>query len=254
MCDASFPGRPTLDTAVSRALLRRVGEGKAPETLRLYRPDDVLAFSVRDRTRPGFGRALEEARACGFAPILRLVGGSAAVFHRETLAFAWSVPDPEPRRRIEARFRETAELVAAALRRLGVDARIGEVPGEYCPGAWSVNARGRTKLMGVGQRVTSGAAHVGGVIVVADGARVGDVLHPVYRALGLDFDPATVGSVAKEVGATSPELVADALLDEFRLRYDVALGRIEAGTLALAERLAPQHEAAPPLAPTRETG
>jgi hypothetical protein len=26
----------------------------------------------------------------------------------------------------------------------------GEVPGAYCPGDWSVNARGERKLMGVG--------------------------------------------------------------------------------------------------------
>jgi len=37
--------------------------------------------------------------------------------------------------------------MAAAFRRLGVDARVGEVSGEYCPGAHSVNARGATKLI-----------------------------------------------------------------------------------------------------------
>ena len=35
-------------------------------------------------------------------------------------------------------------LVRDALSRVGVaDPRVGEVPGEYCPGAYSVNARGR---------------------------------------------------------------------------------------------------------------
>ena len=53
-----------------------------------------------------------------------------------------------------------------ALCSLGVDARIGEVAGEYCPGKYSVNARGATKIMGVGQRLARHAAHVGGVIVV----------------------------------------------------------------------------------------
>ena len=57
----SYPGRPAFDTALSRALLHRVGEGVGAETLRLYQPDDVVAFSVLDRTRPGFGCAIEAA-------------------------------------------------------------------------------------------------------------------------------------------------------------------------------------------------
>ena len=53
-----------------------------------------------------------------------------------------------------------------ALQRLGVDARVGEVPREYCPGDYCVNARGQTKLAGIGQRLIKGAWHIGGVIVV----------------------------------------------------------------------------------------
>ncbi len=108
------------------------------------------------------------------------------MFHKGTVAFTWTIPDRNPRENIDARFRETASLIASALSRLGVDARVGEVPGEYCPGAYSVNARGRTKLMGVGQRIVSGAAHVGGVVVVGDSGRVRDVLTPVYDALAHD--------------------------------------------------------------------
>ena len=40
-----------------------------------------------------------------------------------------------------------------ALQRLGLDARLGELAGEYCPGEFSVNLAGRSKVMGVGQRV-----------------------------------------------------------------------------------------------------
>ena len=90
-----------------------------------------------------------------------------------------------------------------ALRTLGVDARVGEVPREYCPGDYSVNARGQTKLAGIGQRLISGAWHIGGVIVVDGGDRVRDILVPVYEALGLDWDPATSGAVADEVPGTT---------------------------------------------------
>lgn len=241
LLDERFPGRPAFDTAVSRALLDGVSAGRLPECLRLYEPDDVLAFSVLDRTRPGFPGAVEAARARGFDAMLRLAGGRAAVFHRTTLAFAWVIPDEAPRRSIGARFDALAGLVTETLAGLGVDARVGEVPGEYCPGEHSVNARGRTKLMGVGQRLVRGAAHVGGVIVVGGSERIRDVLGPVYRALDFDFDPATVGSVEDEVGAIPPRRVADALLGAFARRFALEPGAVDADTLARARALEPHH-------------
>lgn len=222
-------------------MLRAVSSGERPECLRLHRPSDVLAFSVLDRTRAGFDRAVAAAREIGFDPILRLAGGRAAVFHVETLAFAWSVPSAEPRRGIHERFAEMAELVVGALRHLGVDARVGEVPGEYCPGAYSVNAGGKRKLMGVGQRVSRGAAHVGGVIVVRDAPRVREALHPVYEALGFDFEPESVGSVEDEIGAIGVDDVADALLDAFGERYDLEPDTLDEATLAAAESLEAEH-------------
>jgi len=230
------PGAPALDTAVSRALLEAVASGERPETLRLYRPDDVLAFSGLDATSAGFAQAVEAARAAGFAPALRLAGGRAAVFHSETLAFAWAMPVPELRAGIQERFDAVAAIVAAGLARLGVDARVGEVPGEYCPGSHSVNARGRVKLMGVGQRVVRGAAHVGGVIVVGGSARVRAVLAPVYAAMGLAFDPATAGAVEDEARGATRDQVAEALLAELRAR-GFALAPAPGGAFAaLVER------------------
>ena len=70
---------------------------------------------------------------------------------------------------------------------LGVDARVGEVAGEYCPGEFSVNARGAAKLAGIGQRVVVGGAHVGGVIVVRGAGRIREVLTPIYEALEIDW-------------------------------------------------------------------
>jgi lipoate-protein ligase A len=137
-----FPQPETLDTAVSHALLRRVSEGLEPETVRLHRPGAVMAFGPVDRHAPGFGAAVAAARAHGFGCVLRLAGGRAAVFHEETIAFSWVTPDPTPRTGIRRRFAELAATVADAFADLGVDARVGEVPGEYCPGEFSVNARG----------------------------------------------------------------------------------------------------------------
>ncbi len=235
ICDP-VPGSAALDTAASREILDEVARGERPETLRLWRPADALAFSVVDRTLPGFSDAVDAARSAGFEPFLRLAGGHAAVYAREILAFAWAIPAEDARVGVAARFDETAGVVAAALRTLGVEARIGEVPGEYCPGSHSVNARGRVKLMGVGQRVVRGAAYVGGAIVAAGSERLRGVLAPVYSALGLPFDPRALGSVEDERPGTAPEEVAEALLSELARRHDLVPEPLDPSLIARAAR------------------
>jgi octanoyl-[GcvH]:protein N-octanoyltransferase len=238
----SFPDPPALDTGVSRATLELVSEGSLPETLRLHRPAPIVAFGPRDLVEPGALAAVAAARARGFAAVERLAGGRAAVFHEGTVAFSWAMPDPSPREGIRARFELLATIVVEALRSLGVDARVGEVPGEYCPGAHSVNARGARKLMGVGQRVVGRAAHVGGVVVVSGADRVRDVLEPVYAALGLEWDPATAGSVQDEVPGTGWETVAEAIIDRFADRFDLDEGSLPDGVLVRARELVPGHD------------
>ena len=235
---------PSLDTAVSSAILHRVASRDLPPTLRLFVPRRVVAFGRQDAVRPGYREAATAVREAGFTPVERLAGGRAAVFHEGTLAFAWAVPDEEPRRTIPARFEAIAAIVVNALARLGVDARIGEVPGEYCPGAHSVNARGQRKLMGVGQRLVRGAAHLGGVVVVEGSDLVNLPLIPAYRALGYDWDPGATGAVDQEVAA-GLSAVRTALLDAFAgAGHDLVEGRLDGDTLRMAAGLAAQHEIA----------
>ena len=133
--------------------------------------------------------------------------------------------------------------MVSAIRRLGVDARVGAVAGEYCPGAYSVNARGSRKLMGVGQRIVAGAAHVGGVVVVGGSRRIRDVLLPVYDALSHDWKPSTVGSIEDELGVALFEDARQAIIAEFASRYDVYDGALSPAVVDLAEKLEPEHEA-----------
>ena len=135
-------------------------------------------------------------------------------------------------------------MMAGAFQDLGIDARVGAVPGEYCPGEHSVNARGRTKLMGVGQRLVQRAVHVGGVVVVDDTLRVRDVLVPVYRALELEWDPATVGSLADEVPGLTWEEAERGILARFARAYDLVDGPLSAAVADLARILEPDHAAA----------
>jgi octanoyl-[GcvH]:protein N-octanoyltransferase len=234
----SFPDEPELGTMVSRAILQRVAAGELPPTVRIHRPGRELAFGRQDVASPGYERAVEAAIAAGFPPVERLAGGRAAVFHEGTIAFTRVYPDPNPPRRTYERFEEVAGLVAGTLEDLGIDARVGEVPGEYCPGAYSVNAGGARKLSGIGQRMIRGGAHVGVVIVVSGADLVRDALVPVYEALGLEWDPATSGSVAGELGR---EVEVDDVVDALTARLDrdnvVTEAELDDDTLALARRM-----------------
>jgi octanoyl-[GcvH]:protein N-octanoyltransferase len=234
----SFREQPELGTAVSETILKRVAAGELPPTLRMHRPASEVAFGKQDLASPGYEAAATAACEHGFAAVARLAGGRAAVFHQGTIAVARAYSDPQPPKRTYARFEEMAGLIADALRQLGVDARVGEVPREYCPGAYSVNARGRTKLAGIGQRMIRGGAHMGGVVVVSGGDEIARVLGPVYEALELDWEPATAGSVAGELGReVGLEEVEEALLGELRKRYELVDAELDEETLRRAEEI-----------------
>jgi octanoyl-[GcvH]:protein N-octanoyltransferase len=228
-------------TAVSHALLARVGAGELGPTFRLHVAQPVLSFGKQDALAPGFERAVAAAREAGFAPVLRLAGGRAAAFHEGTLALAHATPEASPRDGTRRRFESSAGVLAEAFRRLGVDARVGEVAGEYCPGDWSVNARGEIKLAGIGQRLIARAAHVGGVVVATGTARLREALIPVYDALELDWDPRTAGSVEDEAPDVSPNSVADAIVGVLAERYELLESGLDAETLALAQELQRDH-------------
>jgi octanoyl-[GcvH]:protein N-octanoyltransferase len=208
-----------LDVAISHAILSAVSAGEMGPTLRLHVPGPIVAFGRADRVTPGYPAAVRAAEAHGFTAVERLAGGRAAVFHERTLAFSLALPESEPKTGIQERFEMISAIMADAFISLGVDARVGEVPGEYCPGKWSVNVAGKVKVMGVGQRLVRRAAHIGGVVVVDDGDRIRDVLIPVYRSLSLDWDPRTAGALADRSPGLTHEKVQGSILDQFRRRF-----------------------------------
>jgi octanoyl-[GcvH]:protein N-octanoyltransferase len=237
----SFADDPALDAAVSRALMFRVAAGELPETLRIAHPGTTVAFAKRDAVAPGYDAAVRAAREHGFEATLRLAGGRAAIFHDGTMEIGHAVPDAEPRAGIHPRFERTAGRLAAALAKLGVDARVGEVAGEYCPGRYSVNARGAVKLAGIGQRVVGGGSHTGVVLVVEGEERINEVLTPVYTALGLDWEPAATGSARSEAPGATWDSISNALVTEYAREYDVVEAEVDPETLELARELSAEH-------------
>jgi octanoyl-[GcvH]:protein N-octanoyltransferase len=247
---AAFPADPYLETATSAALMRQVARGEVAPAIRLNRTPPILAFGKLDRLRPGYRRAVAIAREAGYVPVERIAGGRAAVFHEGTISFSHAIRaggGSGSYAGTRERFVAMAATIAAAGSALGADARVGEVPGEYCPGEFSVNAAARVKLAGIGQRVIVGGAHVGAVIVVRGAGRINEVLEPVYEALGLDFDPDATGSIASVLGEPDDPLPLDesdwlieatvaALRAELAKAYELRDVELDGSTLELAER------------------
>jgi octanoyl-[GcvH]:protein N-octanoyltransferase len=237
----SFPDDPARELAVSHALLLRASAGETGPVVRVYRPGPTVAFGRLDAIRPGFAKAVESARTHGFAPAIRAPGGHAAAYHAGCLCVDEIVPETDPITGLQDRFAARAELFAGALASLGVDARIGEVPGEYCPGAFSVNAGGARKLVGTAQRVIRGAWLFGSVVVVADAAPLERVLADVSRPLGLAWRPEAFGAVADEAPGATVDRVETAIAAAYATRYDLVDGALDDDTLETASRLIERH-------------
>jgi octanoyl-[GcvH]:protein N-octanoyltransferase len=235
----SFPERPALDIAISHALLTRVAAGELGATMRLYRPGPTLAFGRLDALRPGFRRAGAAARAHGLEPVVRLAGGHAAAYDADSLIYEEIIPQLDVTAGLHERFRDGAALLAGALDHLGVDARVGEIPGEYCAGAYTVSASGRLKLVGVAQRAVRGAALLTAFVLVGGGDRVRAALVDVYDELGLEWDPQTAGALDDVLPGVSLPAVEEALLAAGGRELTVA--ELDEPTLELARRLEARH-------------
>ncbi|MFJ2508162.1 lipoate--protein ligase family protein [Arthrobacter citreus] len=177
-------------------LLAAARRGELGPTLRIYQPRPTVAFGQRDARLPGFPDAAAACRDLGFEPLVRKAGGRAAAYHQGCLILDHIEPESDAVAHSLARFAGFAQLLAGALQDAGVPAGVGEIPGEYCPGEYSVH--GGTgpgiKLVGTAQRVVSGAWLFSSVVVIQDSAPLREVLTAVYEALGLDWDPATAGA------------------------------------------------------------
>lgn len=215
-----FPDRPEIGPALSRVLLEQVSAGERPATIRLSRPGRVVAFGRRDVVAPGYMDAVVAASGRGFPGMERISGGRAAAFTEGALSLTMTIPDADPTVRTEDRFRIWSGLLRQSFADLGVDARIGAVPGEYCPGEYSVNSAGRIKLAGAGQRMIRGAAHVGFVILVNNSALARDVLGPVYSALNLDYDGNAVGSLEDVLPGVTLDETEEVILKRLNQHLD----------------------------------
>jgi len=233
---------PALELALARALVTDARTGQVEETLRIYRPESpVVVFGRRDTRLPGFPAAVSAARDAGFEPVVRATGGRAVAYTSRALVIDHVRREAGSTGGQDARFEGFGEMFVHLFRGFGVDARLGAVPGEYCPGAHSVNARGVEKLVGTAQRMTPGAWLFSSLVVVGDEDRLRPVLAEVYRCLGQDFDEGSVGSLSREVPGLDVDAVEAAVVEAYAAGHASTPVPIPEDLLEAARGLVTQH-------------
>jgi lipoate-protein ligase A len=233
-------GEAAMELAVSNALVRRASSGGVTDVVRIYRPaEPVLVFGRRDTRHPGFQAAVQAGRDAGFQPLVRAVGGRPVAYTSDAMVVDHVRHDLRATEDHQRRFAGFGIRYADALRELGIDARVGEVPGEYCPGAQSINARGAVKLVGTAQRVVQHAWLFSSLTVIGDDDRIRSLLTQVYAHLELPLDPATVGSLTTE----RPDLTAATVEQHFHAVFapGITSSVLDQPTLDLAASYASDH-------------
>jgi len=198
---------PASDRAATDALVGTVADTGEPG-LRVWYPHPHVAFGRRDARREEYDRARSIARDRGFPPLERAVGGRAVAFTGTVLAFVHAEPADASEPGVDSRYERGSRTLAPALGDCGAEVHRGEPADSFCPGTHSLQTDGG-KVAGLAQRVRRDVAVVGGVVLVDDAAAVASVLEPVYDALDVPFESASVGSLAEETSGLDPATVRD---------------------------------------------
>jgi lipoate-protein ligase A len=234
------PEDPVTDIAVTHALLREVAAGRRGPAVRVFRPGPTVAFGRLDALRDGFAAACDAARRHGHTPVVRPAGGHAAVYDERCVVVEHVTAEPDVTAGLQDRFEAQSGLLRGVLLALGLDARIGELPGEYCAGAHSINLDGRLKVVGIAQRAIRGGALTTAVVTVEDAPHLRAVIADVYAALGLDVVPATAGTIDERLPGISAQRIAELVAGA----YGGTPAPLDAALLAAARELTPRHRAA----------
>jgi hypothetical protein len=186
-----IPGDYEAWVRTTLASLRPRDEG----IVRFVRPRPTAAFSPQDTLHPHYKSVQNQMLEYGFAPVERSTGGRLAIFDENALVISILAAHPDPREHIIERYQIFANILANTLMLFGIDARIGELPYEYCPGRFSLNASGRLKLAGMAQRISRTSFQIEALICVTRSPPACTALAAAYAGLELQFDPHTYGAL-----------------------------------------------------------
>jgi octanoyl-[GcvH]:protein N-octanoyltransferase len=219
---------------LQQAVLEEVAAHQRGTTALMWTSSRYVGATRLETRLPGFALAVDAAAELGFPVLVRNSGGGAVAANRGSVSFSLTSPVEDLRHGLYERYAEGLDLIASALRRVGVEAEGGEVEGEFCPGAYSVRSGGPwgVKHAGLAQRVTRRAARLEALVLVSQTDEVRAVLERVYSLLSLPFRPESVGDLPTDV-----PLVIQALSEEVRERYEAEEGRLGKGTMDRARSL-----------------
>jgi octanoyl-[GcvH]:protein N-octanoyltransferase len=201
---------------LQHAVLEEVASGERGPTALVWTSSRYVGVTRPEMRRSGFEEAIRVAEDLGFPVLVRNSGGGAVAANEGSISFTVTFPVEDLRQGLYERYAEGANLVAAALRSVGVEAENGEVEDEFCPGAYSLRSGGPrgVKHAGLAQRVTRRAARLEALILVSGTGELIAVLERFYGSLGLPFRRESVGDLPVGV----PRVI-EALVAEVRGRY-----------------------------------
>lgn len=223
------------------ALLLRAPTAAWSELVHVYVPHGpTVAFSGRDLRSPGIAEATKIANNAGFATVVRSPGGRMVAYDSGAVVIDHLDRTTGIRHAGSATFADNAEHHAEVLRGLGeIDARVGEVDGEYCPGEYSVNVGGTAKVIGSAQRVTSTGSLFSTVVQVAVSDQVRAVISDVSEALGYELRTSSIAGLSDYAPGLTADEVATAFADDYRDRLGLTDGKLPAEVVAHASAATP---------------
>lgn len=228
---------------LQQAVLEEVAMGSRDAAALFWTSSRYVGVTHPETRLDNFAAAAGLAEEAGFPVLVRNSGGGAVAANEGSISFSLTFPVEDLRRGLYERYTEGAELIVAALEKLGVTAEAGEVEGEFCPGAYSVRTGGYfgAKVAGLAQRVTRRSARMEALILVTKTAELRVFLERFYGALGLPFRPE---SVANLPGVDVPGAI-QALSETVRERYGAREAKLSEGTLRRARELRERWRATP---------
>ena len=236
LLDVEYRDDPFMNMAVEEAIPRAVGEGKAPNTVRLWHNSNTIVLGCFQSAEQEVN--FEACRETGTEVVRRFTGGGAVYHDSGNLNYAISlkkghplVPDND----LQLVFKKLSEGVVQGLRSLGVKAEFQPIN--------DISVDGK-KISGAAGSVRWGTIfHHGCILVASDLAILGKVLN-VPKAKLADRH---VASVQKRVTTIRDELqrpmttrdVKNAIIRGIETSYKVGLeeGSLTGQEISLAREL-----------------
>jgi lipoate-protein ligase A len=161
---ASHLAEPTFNVALDEAIGESVGRGEAPPTVRLWQNGESLVlgrFELRDRS---LGPLCDWANQQKVALLRRISGGTVVWHGPGALNFSICIPHDE-RLGIHRAYEALSAGIIRALKRWGLAAAFGSVPGSFCDGSHNIVIDGH-KIAGTAQTRRKGFTLVHGTIFI----------------------------------------------------------------------------------------